>query len=631
VSKKAQVQIELEEGGRVLSPFNSLVIVQHVDWHHSFELRLPMSAFTGNEDTFSDTCEKVIGKPIKIGLRAQNGSQQDDNFFKGIITDISMSRYHGASSEVVISGYSPTILLEDGVNTRSFTEMSPADIAKSVIGDYPQNLIKSNLSPKTVQIPYIVQYQESNYHYLSRLAQRFGEWFFYDGAKLNFGRPEDSSETDLILGKDLINFDLGLKIKPVNFKLKSYDYLKNETYESSSSSASVQGLNAFGNFLSQASEDVFNQSPLLHARPALTAKSELDDIALRRKSYQSNEFVKLSGVSDNIAVKIGTTVNISASWGDILRRTQEEYQKYLVIGVTHRIDGDGNYQNQFEAIPSSLQLPPQNPHVRQPFAEAQPAVVVDNNDPDKLGRAKVKFYWQEGETPWIRWAQPHAGAKNGFYFLPEVNDEVIVNFIQGDPDRPIIVGNVYHEKAKPSDEWPNPDNYIKAIKTQSGNEIRFNDESGKEEIKIFNPDSKNEITLSLSGNGSISISSQGDISISAEGSLTMTAEEISMTSRKKTSIDCDEMETNAQKNIKVSSGQAYSLDSGTKMAISSGTDYELSAGMNAKVSSKMNLDISAGINGKFSATANLDAQANAMLNLKGTAMVNVQGAMVKLN
>ncbi len=635
MSKKAQVQIELEEGGRILAPFNNLVITQHIDWHHNFELRLPMSAFTGKEDTFADTCEKVIGKPLKIGLRAQNGSQQDDNFFKGIITNISMSRFHGATSEVVISGYSPTILMEDGVNTRSFPEMKVDDIFQEVIGEYPQNLLKHevHLSRSSDPLEYTVQYKESNYHFISRLAHKYGDWFFYNGSEVIYGIPSGADETTLTLGKDLINFDVGLKIVPTNFKLSAYDYLKNEKYESEASGSTVNGLNAFGEFLSQASEDVYNQSPLDHVRPKLTEKKQLDDLSTVRKSYQSNEFVKLSGVSDSIAVKIGTTLNINASWGDILRKSQEEYQKYLVISVTHRIDGDGNYQNHFEAMPSALQMPPKNPHVRQPFAETQPAIVIRNWQDEDRGEVTVRFYWQEesDETPFIRCMQPHGGKENGFYFLPEIEDEVLVSFIDGDPERPFVVGSVYHQNAKISSDWSNSENDFKAIKTRSGNEIRFNDKGGEEEIKIFNPESKNEIVMSLSGNGSISIKSEGDISISAKGSLTMDAEEISMTSKKKTTIQCDEMESNANKNMAISAGQEYSVSSGTKMGVSSGTDYELSAGMNAKVNSSMNLELSAGLNGKLSANVNLDAQANAMLNLKGTAMVNVQGAMVKLN
>ncbi|RMG22360.1 MAG: hypothetical protein D6730_16595 [Bacteroidetes bacterium] len=633
MAKKAQVQIELEEGGRVLSPFSQLVILQYANWHHSFEIRLPMRAFTGDGSSFAETSEKIIGKPLKIGLKSLADSQSDDNFFRGIITEISMSRFHGATNEVILRGQSPTIMLEDGINTRSFSEKDLKQVAEQVLNDYPKNLLKTNVKPASVQIPYVVQHNETNYHFLSRMAARYGEWFYYDGTQLNFAKPEGSAKADMVLGKDLVSFDIGLKLAPVKFKLKAHDYLKDETYDSQGSSAKVDGLNPFGDFLLKSSEDVYNQEPLHQVRIPVTEKSELDDMAKRRKSYQANEFVHLRGVSDNIGVKIGATLNISASWGDILNQATEDYKEYLVIEATHRIDGDGNYQNQFVAIPASVAMPPKNPHIKQPFSEPQTAVVKENHDPEKLGRLRVQFYWQEDPemTPWIRCVMPHGGGKNGFFFMPEVGDEVIVDFIEGSPDAPFVNGCVYHSNAKPADNWQDPDNYVKALKTASGNEIRLTDKGGEEEIKIINPDSKNEITLSLSGDGSITIKSVGNISISADKSMSLTANDMSINVTKKISVNCEDLEVNSSKTTAIAAGTDYTLDSGAKMAVSSGTDFELTAGTNAKISAGANLELSATANGKISANANMDVEGQAMTNVKSSGITSVQGSMIKLN
>lgn len=634
MSKKAQVQIELEEGGKILSPFSQLVILQHLDWHHSFEIRLPLRVFTGDADTFSDACEKVIGKPIKVGLQSLTGDKEtDDNFFRGVITDISMSRSHGAINQVVLRGYSASILLDDGPNTRSFTEMKLGDIVKDILAPYPQNILKSTVDSSIPSIPYVVQYQESNFHFISRLAQKYGEWCYYDGTELKFAKPDAGGETNLVLGKDLINFDLGLKIAPSSFSLRSHDYFKDETYESPSSAANVEGLNSFGDFLSKASEEVYNQAPLHNHRNYIKEKAELDDFAKRRKSFEASEFVTLTGVSDSIKVKIGSIINITASWGDILNKANEDHKKYIVIGVSHRIDGDGNYQNHFEAIPSSLIIPPANPHVKKVYCQAQTAIVKDNHDPDKLGRIKVKFYWQEDpeETPWIRVLMPHAGGKNGNFFMPEVDDEVMVDFVHGDPDRPFIAGSVYHINTKPADEWQDPDNNVKAIKTKSGNEIRFTDKPGSEEIKIFNPDSKNEIVMTLSGSGSISITSKGSISISADTSMSLSANEISMSAKKKITVDCEDLEVSSSKNTSFSAGQEYALDSGTTLALSSGTDMSLSSGTNFETSAGANAKIAATANAEVSANANMDVKGNAMVNVQAGGICSVSGATIKLN
>ena len=634
MSKKAQVQIELEEGGKILSPFSQLVILQHLDWHHSFEIRLPMRVFTGDADSFAAACEKIIGKPLKIGLQSLTGDKEsDDNFFKGIITDISMSRSHGASNQVVLKGFSPTILLEDGPNTRSFSEMKLSQIVEEVLAPYPQNILKSKVDTQPGPFPYVVQYQESNYHFLSRMAQRYGEWFYYDGTTLNFAKPEGSEEANLVLGKDLINFDLGLKLSPSSFNLKAHDYFKDETYESPSSSANVEGLNSLGDFLARTSEDVYNQTPLHDSRSYMAEKSELDDLAKRRKSFGAAEYVTLSGVSDSIKVKIGSVINITASWGDILNKSNEDHKKYVVIGVSHRIDGDGNYQNHFEAIPASLNIPPRNPHIKKVAADAQTAVVVENHDPDKLGRIRVKFYWQEDPemTPWIRVLMPHAGGANGAFFMPEVDEEVMVDFFHSNPDRPFVAGAVYHINTKPADEWQDSDNNVKGIKTKSGNEIRLTDKPGGEEIKIFNPDSKNEIVMTLSGSGSISITSKGDISISADKSMSLTANEISINAEKKITVGCEELEVSSQKNTSFSAGQEYALDSGTKLALSSGTDMTLTAGTNFETSAGANAKIAATANAEVTANANMDVKGNAMVNVQAGGIVSVSGATVKLN
>ena len=107
-----------------------------------------------------------------------------------------------------------------------------------------------------------------------------------------------------------------------------------------------------------------------------------------------------------------------------------------------------------------------------------PAVVVDNKDPENLGRVKLKFPWNNSETSWVKIAVPMAGNDRGLFFLPEINDEVIVAYLYGDPSCPVVIGFLWNSKDKP----PQSDPSIREIKTTSGHKISLDDKEEKIEI-----------------------------------------------------------------------------------------------------------------------------------------------------
>jgi len=159
-----------------------------------------------------------------------------------------------------------------------------------------------------------------------------------------------------------------------------------------------------------------------------------------------------------------------------------------------------------------------NKNVFKPKAESQVAIVKENNDPDSLGRVRVKFNWQQGEdrTPWIRQITGHASSDRGMYFVPEIGDEVYVDFEQGNPDRPFIVGTTYRGNGAP--EFFDPDNNLKSIKTRSGHTILLNDKDGEESITI-NDKNGNVIHLDTK---------EKNITISAQETITLAAKDINV-------------------------------------------------------------------------------------------------------
>ncbi|WP_457622079.1 phage baseplate assembly protein V [Persephonella sp.] len=112
------------------------------------------------------------------------------------------------------------------------------------------------------------------------------------------------------------------------------------------------------------------------------------------------------------------------------------------------------------------------------YAFLVPAVVTDNRDPENLGRIKVRFPWEDGESNWIRVSVPMAGKERGFFFMPEVNDEVLVAFLYGDTNYPVVIGFLWNGEDRPPEEDPS----IRMLKTSSGIKIVINDSEGSVEI-----------------------------------------------------------------------------------------------------------------------------------------------------
>jgi uncharacterized protein involved in type VI secretion and phage assembly len=165
-------------------------------------------------------------------------------------------------------------------------------------------------------------------------------------------------------------------------------------------------------------------------------------------------------------------------------------------------------------------------------------VVTNNQDPDGLGRVKVKFPWlsDEEESFWARVAAPMAGKGRGFFFLPEVDDEVLVAFEQGDARFPYVLGGLWNGQAKPTEPNADGKNNVRSIRSRSGHVIRLDDTDGKEKIEIIDK-SGNKIVLDVEGN-KITVTSQKDIVLSAaSGTIKLDAQKIEIKSSADTKIE----------------------------------------------------------------------------------------------
>ena len=189
------------------------------------------------------------------------------------------------------------------------------------------------------------------------------------------------------------------------------------------------------------------------------------------------------------------------------------------------------------------------------FAGVANALVTNNRDPDGLGRVKVKLPWlgDDVESDWARVATPMAGKSRGLYWLPEVDDEVLVAFEHGRPDRMYVLGGLWNGKDKPPESNQDGKNDLRTLKTRSGQLIRLTDTAGEEKIEIIDKSGKNSIVISTKDN-KVTITGQGDVAVqSSTGKLTLAGQQIEISSKGAVKVQAGQnmdLQAQAQLNVK---------------------------------------------------------------------------------
>lgn len=185
-------------------------------------------------------------------------------------------------------------------------------------------------------------------------------------------------------------------------------------------------------------------------------------------------------------------------------------------------------------------------------------IVTNNKDPDGVGRVKLKFPWlsTEDESAWARVASPMAGKKRGIFFLPEVDDEVLVVFEHGDVNMPYIIGSLWNGVDLPPETNNDGKNNIRMIKSRSGHTITIDDTEGKEKIEIADKTGNNTITIDTKNN-KLSFKSDKDIEISAPNG--------------KVSINAKDFEVKASTSAKVEASTGMDLKASGTMNIKGAT------------------------------------------------------------
>ena len=491
-------------------------LTQHTNAHDEFTIVVSDTAIDDFNGQVMKNSKNLLGESITIHFHLKGTIVQS---FKGIIANICNKKNEGGGyGSLHISGFAPSILLDSGKECQSYENKTLKEIVAEATKEYSNITINTEGMVNTkYQIPYVVQYKESDYQFIQRLARRYGEFFYYNGTQLQFNNETQKTVT-LLEGGDLIDVEFELMLKPQHFSYLSYDVATGNMEQKATEEVRLQNkVNPFQFAAIKASEKVFTKKPTVpyNAIPEDFRGDYLKD-AVRREKESREQLMQVRGRSRNPHLRIGGFVKLR----DINDKPMETYR---IIDIKHHQSGY-DYENEFVAIPD-VYIAYYYDEQALPKAEQQLARVIDNNDPKGLGRVRVQFIWQEKhqtKTPWIRVVQPHAGGGKGFYFIPEIGEEVWVDFEDHNAERPYVLGSNYN--GKEYSPFHNKNNDIKAIQTRSGHKLIFTEDesillSDKNGNTLkFDTQGKN---IEISAPESISLCAGKDLNISAGNNLTM--------------------------------------------------------------------------------------------------------------
>jgi len=446
----------------------------------------------------------LLGKPVTLTMHLLDDSKR---YFHGYITRFGIGtprgRYFSYQADV-----RPWLwFLQRTSDCRIFQEMTVPDIVKKVFDDHA-GLAQVKLKLFRTYRPwtYCVQYRESDFQFVTRLLEREGIYWYFEhtNGKHELVLMDSLSAHDPITGEGTIRYiedpshappdeeyvsrwSFTQEVKTGKTALTSYDFerpatslLVDASLSRSHDQAAAERFDFQGDYLKAPDGKQY-------------AEDWLDEVQTRHH--------RLQGEGNAMGLEAGRTFKLSrhprADQNANYLLTQVEI--HAQVAVFDAGQSGSQYTVKFDAIPAAQQFRPQR-RTPKPFVQGpQTAVVVgpggDEIFTDKYGRVKVQFHWDrygkkdEKSSCWVRVSQPWAGQNFGFVHIPRIGQEVVVSFLEGDPDQPLITGRVYNAQQMPP--WDLPANATQSgLLTRSStggaygnaNAIRFEDKKGAEQL-----------------------------------------------------------------------------------------------------------------------------------------------------
>jgi type VI secretion system secreted protein VgrG len=611
--------------------------------------------------------DAVLGHPLSVKLDASADVVRE---FNGIVTRFVMTGRRGR-----YASYQATVrpwlwFLTRSADCRIFQGKNAVEIIKKIFKKYAlADFDLEQLSAQPPVMPYCVQYRETDFAFVSRLLERFGIYYFFRHAagRHTMVLADSPASHQAIAGKATLQY-------------------APDADGRAGAQETVHSWQAGGEILSDAyTLAAFNfETPAV----ALTAKSKdrraYDDAAGNLEMYdypgafqeraagESEARIRLESIAAGYLTVQGAATAATLAPGFLFKLSdhprKDQNGEMLVVGASYQL-----YSDRYQAEPALgaadvHALPPPfacqfraiakggvfrgAQHTARPLMRGpQTAFVVGNPGDeiwtDEYGRVKIRFHWDRiGDESknadecscWVRVAQAWAGKRFGQIFIPRVGQEVVVSFLEGDPDQPLVTGAVYNARNMPPLALPEQASRstIKTNSTKGGegfNEIRFEDKKNAEEVFIqaerdFNRVVKNNDTLKVGfekkdkGDQTIAICHDQSLEVGNDRKVHVKNDQtVGVDNNLATTVKNDETRTvGNNQTIKVSG--ELKAKAGKTIVLEAATSIELKVGGSS-------IKIEAG---KVTITApEIALKANGMMSLKAGGILSAEGSIVKLN
>ncbi len=560
-------------------------------------------------EDFSLSFDTITGQPITLQIAQSSG---DIHYVNGVVGTFSQTGSDGRVAFYTADIYPWLWLLTFSAGCKIYQNMSTPDIVKKVFQDLGFSDFEDKLTGSYQPREYCVQYRETAFSFVSRLLEQEGIFYFF---------THDSSSHKLVLADDASAWPTAQGLTKARFTVDETAWIADDVVSRVTSEQHVVS----GQFKCDdynfetpetdllASADGSDTSRSVYDFPGLYAtQSSGESIASLRLAALEVNKTRIRGDSLCRAFYSGLKFTLS---GHFRADTNGDY----VIDTLSVEGSPDHYSNSFEAFPAAT---PFRPPLRTPtpaIPGTQVAVVVGKSGEeiwtDQYGRVKVQFFWdQDGKhdetsSCWIRVSQPWAGKQWGGIFLPRIGQEVIVAFLDGNPDRPVVTGTLYN--ASQTVPYALPDaqtrSSIKSSSSKGGsgfNEIRIEDKSGSEELflqaqKDMNVTVLNNYTSTVTKDFSLSV--KGNITIEASGS------------------------------VSIKSGSTLANEAGTELTNKAGTSLTNQASTDLTNKAGTSLTNQAATSLTNNAGTTMTNQASASQTVDGGGMLALKGGLVKVN
>ena len=475
----------------------------------------------------------VLNKPIKVDLHDLAGTiatltmaaKEDKRYFNGYVTRINRGEKRGRYETYTMTLQPWLWFLTRTKTSRVFQEKSVKDIITEVFGDYAGvesdwRLVSASMYPK---LDYCVQHNETDFDFVSRLMEEVGIYYFFehddgshkmvliDSMAKHKSRGDSSAiswSTSMQSDATITTWHVQEEARAAKAIVSEYDYLAPTTKIEGTklNSKAPEKLGKMEWFEHPAL--VVQNSAKPDAQPATTPASDRAGV---RMEELASLYASAAGRTNARDLGVGMTFKIDS----VPEPSDDDNGNYLMVSALYTLDFADHeaiddlkdsrrregYRCDFIAMSMSSPNQYRSPRItlKPVIAGPQTALVVGASgnevETDKHGRIKIKFFWDrdpkkdQTSSCWVRVVQPWAGKKYGMFALPRVGHEVVVQFLDGDPDRPLVTGSVYNNDNMVA--WKMPDQAtVSGLKTQSSkegtdklaNELRFDDKKGSEYI-----------------------------------------------------------------------------------------------------------------------------------------------------